>query len=124
MLTKRWMQFASGFAGFAAAHVIEAAKWRDWFQGQYAPWFLNSGRAVLFTSICLFIVGAVATIRSTRPFALGLLVGAGAAAAMVVILFGGGNAGTIFPIVVATGGAVVVASAVAGALAGAAVGAR
>jgi len=117
MLTKDWIPFTIGFLAFALAHLIEAATWADWFGGRYRPWFLNSGRAVALTSICLFVVSALVARKSDRYIARALATALGAVTAMAVILFVGGDPGSIFPIVLATGAAVVVAITFAGALA-------
>ena len=52
----RLTSFLSGAAAFTAAHAVEVIAWRDVFApaGDYAPWFLNAGRAVAFTAACLF----------------------------------------------------------------------
>jgi hypothetical protein len=123
MLTRAWVPVVTGFVTFVAAHAIEAARWREWFHGEYAPWFLNSGRAVLFTSAALFAAAAVTAARTGRPIGHGLKTAAGAVAAMIAVL-ATGDAGTIFPIVLAVGASIVVVTAVAGALAGAALRAR
>ena len=117
MLMKNWMPFTSGFFAFVAAHLIEAAKWNDWFRGQYRPWFLNSGRAMLFTATCVFVVSAIVALRSDGYLARASSIAIGAVTAMFVVLFVGGDPGTIFPIVIATGAVVLTAIAFAGALA-------
>ena len=105
----RWFGFAIGAAAFAAAHGIEVLMWSAWFGGAHAPWFLNSGRAVAFTLGVLFAAGLVGGLRRLP----GLTIAAGAAAAMVAVLFWSG-AGTIFPIVLAGGGALVLVSTILG----------
>jgi len=117
MLTKHGVPFASGFVAFVAAHLVESAKWADWFGAQYRPWFLNSGRAAAFTAACIFVVSATAVMRSDRPLARAATVAMGAVTAMIVVFFVGGDPGSIFPIVIATGSAVIAVSAFAGALA-------
>src|SRR3954465_5393315 len=104
-----WMPRPTGFvigaAVFGAAPALEARHWSDWFNGEYEPWFLNSGRAVLFTLGLLWVASALtaALARSPRP-ARGLAISSGAFVAMAVVLFGGRNPGTLFPITLASGG--------------------
>jgi hypothetical protein len=117
----RWKGVISGALSFVAAHLVETAAWRQWFDpaGQYGPWFLNSGRAVAFTAGCLLLGGAASAIRSSdrrAAFAQGVSVAAGACVAMAVVLFATGP-GTLFPIVLAIGGSIAIVSALAGALA-------
>src|SRR3954462_16016178 len=98
-----WMPRLTGFvigaAVFVAAHALEARHWSDWFNGEYEPWFLNSGRAVLFTLGLLAAASALtaALARSPRPVG-GLAICSGAFVAMAVVLFAGRNPGTLFPI--------------------------
>ena len=112
-----------GAATFLAAHAVEVAMWSAWFDGRYAPWFLNSSRAVALTAASLLVVGAIVALTGfdrQRWLIVGLNLAAGAAAAMIVVLFAVGP-GTLFPIAMVIGTLVVGASSVAGALAGAAV---
>jgi hypothetical protein len=112
-----------GAATFLAAHVVEVAGWREWFYGVYAPWFLNSGRAVALTAGSLMVVAAIAalTISDRRDWlVVGMNLTAGATVAMVIVLFAVGP-GTLFPIAIVIGTVVVAVSSAAGALAGAAV---
>src|SRR5437763_10617386 len=51
--------FVIGAAAFLAAHALDARHWSDWFNGEYEPWFLNSGRAVLFTLGLLWMASAL-----------------------------------------------------------------
>lgn len=115
--------FITGGIAFAAAHAIEASHWSDWFHGSYEPWFLNSGRAVLFTMAVLTLasVALAALNRSARPVR-GIAIGGGAFVTMAVVLFAGPGPGTIFPIVLVVGGAALLCSSVAGAWAGAVIG--
>lgn len=118
------MRHAIGFIGggmaFAAAHAIEASHWSDWFRGQYEPWFLNSGRAMLFTMAVLTLasVAIAALNRSSQPVR-GIAIGGGAFVTMTVLLFASPGPGTLFPIVLAAGGATLLCSSVAGAWVGA-----
>jgi hypothetical protein len=120
MLMRHVTGFIVGGIAFAAAHAIEARHWSDWFRGSYEPWFLNSGRAVLFTLGLLWVVSAAlaALTRSPRPVR-GVAAGGGAFIAMAVLLFSGPGPGTLFPIVLAAGGAALLCSSLAGAWAGA-----
>ena len=114
--------FVIGAAVFVAAHALEARHWSDWFNGAYEPWFLNSGRAVLFTLGLLWVASALtaALARSPRPVR-GLTICAGAFVAMVVVLFTGGGPGTLFPLTLGFGGVALFCSVVAGARAGTAI---
>jgi hypothetical protein len=114
----RWKGALLGAATFVAAHLVQTLWWTTWFRGAYAPWFLNSGRAVAFTTGCQFIASAIASAADPREALVrGGSVAAGAAAAMVVVLAFAGP-GTLFPIVIAVGTSVLAAASVAGALAG------
>jgi len=105
----RCFGFAVGLLTFVAAHAIEVAKWAAWFGGAHAPWFLNSGRAVIFTLGCLFVASLIAgTLRWS-----GAALAAGAATAMTAVLFFGGGS-TIFPIVLAAGGLLIAATSLLG----------
>ena len=114
--------FVIGAAVFAAAHALEARHWSDWFNGEYEPWFLNSGRAVLFTLGLLGVASALtaALARSPRPVR-GLAIYGGAFVAMAVVLFTGAGAGTLFPIALGSGGVALFCSIIAGTTAGAAI---
>jgi len=114
--------FVIGAAVFVAAHALEARHWTDWFNGEYDPWFLNSGRAVLFTLGLLWVVSALtaAFARSPRPVR-GLAICGGAFVAMAVVLFTGDGPGTLFPIALGFGGVALFCSSVAGATVGAAI---
>jgi hypothetical protein len=122
MLT-RWKEVVLGAAAFLAAHTVEVWAWRTWFApaGHFAAWFLNSGRAVAFTGVCLFVVSAINSAFRSADQGESLIRGAcfsgGAAAAMTVVLFVTGP-GTIWPIVLVSGAAIVAASAVSGSLVG------
>ena len=113
---------AVGIVSFLGAHAIEVARWQAWFEppggADVAPWFLNSGRALAFMALALFAAGGLATAFTRSPMgearARGYNVAAGAFAAMVVVLFAG-DPGTIFPIVLAFGAVVAIASSLAGA---------
>ncbi len=129
MSVLRWRAILYGAAAFLIAHTIERFLWARFFSAGNAAlpaWFLNSGRAVLFTAICLAIAGLVvgAMARDRRELLAGAAnVAGGGIVAMIVALFTGGP-GTIFPLVIIAGGALVIAGSFAGALATLAVSAR
>jgi hypothetical protein len=112
-----------GGVTFLVAHAIEVYEWRAWFAPATgaAAWFLNSGAAAGFTISCLLAAGAIAgAFRSAdRRDALvrGASFSAGAVAAMTAVLFATGP-GTIWPIVLLIGAAIVTASSMVGTLAG------
>lgn len=116
----RLIGFVAGALAFVAAHAVERAHWRDWFQGAHEPWFLNSGRAIVFTIAWVCVVSAlVAAFNwSTRPVR-GITIAAGAFAAMTAVLFlKEEGPGTIFPIVMVVGGAILLTSSALGAWVG------
>jgi uncharacterized membrane protein len=118
----RWKSVLLGAIAFLAAHVVESAAWTTWFHGEYAPWFLNSGRAVAFTAGSLLIIGLVAGINTSAWRDSMITAGnflAGAVAAMIVVLFAVGP-GTLFPIAIVIGVAVLGVSSAAGVFAGSA----
>jgi hypothetical protein len=114
--------FVIGAVVFVAAHALEARHWTDWFNGEYDPWFLNSGRAVLFTLGLLWVASALtaALSRSPRPVR-GFAICGGAFVAVAVVLFTGRGPGTLFPITLGFGGAALFCSIVAGVRAGTAI---
>jgi len=113
----RCFGFAVGLLTFVAAHAIEVAKWAAWFGGAHAPWFLNSGRAVIFTLGCLFVASLIAGILRWSGAALAT----GAATAMTAVLFFG-EGSTIFPIVLAAGGLLIAATSLLGSWLGSEIG--
>ncbi len=111
-----WREGAAGAAAFAAAHLVERWRWTEWFggAGEHAPWFLNSGRAVAFTAAALFIVGAIgARSLGGAGRAGGIAMAAGAVTSMIVVLTIVGP-GTLFPIVIGVGAAIVTVSTMVG----------
>jgi len=121
---RRWMPhlvgFAVGAAAFAAAHALEASHWVDWFNGEYEPWFLNSGRAVLFTLALLWIASALTTAFASSPRQVrGLAICGGAFVAMILVLCTGPGPGTLFPFTLASGAVALLCSTLTGAWAGA-----
>lgn len=119
----RWRAMVLGALTFLVAHAILLAGWTTWFEpgGAHAAWFLNSGRGVAFTIVCLIAGGALAGANGRAAAADRIVTGAafaaGAVIAMAVVLFSG-DAGTIFPIVLCIGAVIALVSGVAGALAG------
>ena len=109
----RWKNAVLGAVVFVAAHLVLWAGWREWFRpgGDFPPWFLNSGRAVVLTAVLLFIAGALVASGNLA---------AGAIVAMCVVLALTGP-GTLFPIALTIGAGVAVISSAAGALAGSAI---
>jgi len=120
MLT-RWKEVVLGGAAFLAAHAVQVWAWRAWFApaGDFAAWFLNSGRAAAFTAACLFVVSAISSAFGSADRRDSLVRGAyfsgGAVAVMTVVLFITGP-GTIWPIVLVAGAAIVITSGVSGSL--------
>ena len=111
-IRNRGIAFALGALAFATAHLIEAALWTTWFGGQHEPWFLNSGRAVAFTTALLFGV----SLAGGGIGLSGTMISAGAFMAMAVIMFlKNSGPGTIFPIVMAFGGLLILAPTALGA---------
>ena len=110
--------FMIGVLTFVGAHTVEVAMWRDWFGGEHAPWFLNSGRAVAFTMGCIFMASVAESALATSELPVGgVTVALGAVAAMTAVLMAGPG-GTIFPIALAIGGELLLLSSAAGALVG------
>jgi hypothetical protein len=113
----RGLAFVVGFLAFLTAHAIQVVEWAGWFGGAYEPWFLNSGRAIAFT---VAVVGAAGTLGALFVPALartrGVTLALGAFVAMTAVLFlKPGGPGTIFPIVMASGGGCLLASGTLGA---------
>jgi hypothetical protein len=109
--THRAVGFAAGTLTFAAAHAVEVLEWAAWFGNAYAPWFLNSGRAVAFMMACLLVSSLIAGWLRLS----GVMFAAGAATAMIAVLFlKEGGPGTIFPIVIAAGTAFILAVSLLG----------
>jgi hypothetical protein len=119
----RWKSLVLGAVVFGIAHWLQVTWWRDWFQpnGDYPPWFLNSGRAVAFTAGLLFVAGVLLGIVSRgvsqEAIVLGGNLAAGAVAAMGVVL-GLTGPGTLFPIALTIGAGIAAISAITGALVG------
>jgi hypothetical protein len=123
----RWRGVVFGALTFLGAHAVLLAGWRSWFEpgGVHAAWFLNSGRGVAFTALCLVagsaLAAAIGRDKTLRErIGTGLAFAAGAVIAMACVLFAG-DAGTIFPIVLVFGALIALVSGLAGAVAGGAV---
>lgn len=107
---------------FVVTHLVVVSEW-SWMEPGRAdpPWFLNAGRAVAFTAVCLFMAGALrsgwASVDIRGSILEGANVAAGAALAMCAVLVAKGP-GTLFPIALAIGAAIAAASSIAGALVG------
>lgn len=117
-----WKDIIAGGLTFLVAHVIEVEAW-PWFDpaGTSTPWFLNAGRAVAFTAASLLLAGVIAS-AVTSPsrqgtIAHGCNIALGAIVAMTIVLFAKGP-GTLFPIALALGAVIAVASSVCGAMVG------
>ena len=116
----RWKSLLLGAATFAAAHAVQAAAWTTWFHGVYAPWFLNSGRAVAFTAACLLVAGMIVglgTRTQRESIVAGCNLAAGAVVGMAIVLLVTGAGGNLFPIAFVVGTVVISVSSVGGALA-------
>lgn len=114
----RWTSVLVGGAAFVGAHLVQTLAWQTWFHGAYNPWFLNSGRAVAFTAALLVLAGAIVSAADRRESIIrGANAAAGALAAMMATLAVVGP-GNLFPIVIAFGAAIAIASTEVGALAG------
>ena len=118
-----WTRFTVGFLTFIVAHVIEVTLWQRWFGADNRPWFLNSGRAAALTISGMFVASMIATARSDRPLVQGLSIAAGGVTAMAIVLLLTGQS-SLFPIVLAIGGGLVILSSVMGAWVGGAVSGR
>jgi hypothetical protein len=118
----RWKSLTLGAVAFLASHALESANWSAFDPGAaYSPWFLNSGRAVVFTAACLLAAAAIEGIVAASTWRDAIVRGgniaAGAFVAMCIVLLARGP-GTLFPIALALGGLVAAASSIAGALIG------
>jgi len=120
LLMARALGFAAGAFAFWVAHVLERAHWIDWFHGEYDPWFLNSGRAILVTIGAVAVASAVVAALAAAPrTATGLTVAAGAFTSMTLVLFlKPAGPGSIFPIVMVVGGVLLLVVSLAGAWTG------
>jgi len=116
----RWRAILSGAAAFLLAHNLERVMWTTWFTDAQSmvPWFLNSGRAVAVTLLCVFVAEVLSGLFEPDRHDLvrhAANVSAGAIIALIFALFASGP-GTIAPLVIIIGGALVIAAAFAGSL--------
>jgi hypothetical protein len=116
-----WKNVAAGGLTFLIAHAIEVEAWPVFDPaGGTTPWFLNAGGALAFTAAALLVIGflsALTTSNRLSTIARGGSIAAGAIAAMTVVLFAKGP-GTLFPIALAIGAAIAIASSISGAMLG------
>jgi hypothetical protein len=111
-----------GAAAFVAIHLVIVAMWQTWFGGSaaYAPWFLNASSTVAFTTAVFASINLLAAVLSAdgrieARFVAAALIAAGAALPMIVILFmTRGGPGTLFPIAITIGLALIFLGGVAG----------
>ena len=111
-----------GAAAFVAIHLVIVVTWRTWLGGSaaYAPWFLNASSAVAFTIAVFAAINLLAAVLSAdgrieARFVAAAAIAAGAALPMIVILFTmRGGPGTLFPIAIAIGLALIFLGGVAG----------
>jgi hypothetical protein len=115
----QWHSLLLGAATFFATHLVVVRLWAAWFDGRREPWFLDSGRAVGFTAFCVAAAAAVASAswgrNRSEAMVHGANVAAGALLAMIAVLVSVGP-GTIFPIVILFGGAILLVSSAVGSL--------
>jgi hypothetical protein len=83
-------------------------------------WFLNSGRGVSAVGLACAVVGALVGFGRRDSVPKAVMVASGAVVAMIAVLFSIGP-GTIFPIVIVFGTAIIAGATAAGAGAGTAV---
>jgi hypothetical protein len=115
----RWTSLVLGAATFLVAHVVEVLRWTAWFSPQWRPFFMNSGRAVAFTTACVLIAGVLAGIfardRSDALIHAGNVT-AGAAVVMTALIVYP-EPGRLFPIAIIYGVAILAVGTYLGALA-------
>jgi hypothetical protein len=114
-----WRLLLAGAATFLAAHATEVAAQI----GGPDPWFISAAPSALLTSAAIFSVGLVAGAWTAGPMleALlgGILLALGAAIPLVVTLFTHPRGpGSLFPIAIALGIALLGGSSFGGAIAG------
>jgi len=117
----RGIRFAIGFLTFLAAHAVEVRQWSAWFGGAHPPWFLNSGRAIVFTLGCVCAASCMMALFSASAQRVrGITFAVGSFVAMTAVMFlQKGGPGTIFPIVMVVGGLLILVSSTFGAFIGA-----
>jgi len=128
---------------FFATHVVIVARWHAWFargvgvagtggtaapgidrtSDTYAPWFMNSTGAVVFTVVVFLLVNLVVALagahhRVDRAVLGAANVAAGAVIVMTIVLFTyPGGPGNLFPIAIVIGAVLITIASVAGAMA-------
>lgn len=115
-----------GALTFLGLHLALVATWSAWFDGggHFAPWFMNSVRSVEACAVVFALVGGCVSTLDRRPgvdtrFASGAYLALGALVPMVAVLFTlPGGPGTLFPIAVVTGWAIVLVASTVGACLG------
>ena len=115
----RWTSLVLGATAFLTAHAVEVIMWTAWFSPEFKPFFTNSGRAVVFTTACVLSAGLLAGLlaRDRRDALIHAgNVTAGAAIVLTGVLFRAGP-GTLFPIVIVLGIAIVAVGSFLGTLA-------
>jgi hypothetical protein len=113
----RLVGFAVGVLAFLAAHGIQVLEWNAWFGGVHEPWFLNAGRAIALTLASVGVASLIVAVRNASARKVrGISIAAGAFVAMTAVLFlKPGGPGTIFPMVMASGGLLILAASTLGA---------
>ncbi len=123
---RRVMLMVTGAATFVVVHLVVVATWQTTMRGEatFAPWFLNSGRAIVWM-LAAFAVAALGASASddrrtaTAMFDVAAWIAIGGAIPMIIVLFTlRGGPGTIFPIVIVGGALFLLAGALVGAAAG------
>lgn len=112
---------ALGATAFLTAHLTERLLWTSFFGDgavSTVAWFTNSGRAVLFTVTCVAVASLIAGVaaRERRDLVVVAANVAGGGIVAMLVALGATGVGTIFPLVIVIGGALVIAGAFAGAL--------
>src|SRR5215471_5914720 len=115
-----------GAATFLAVHRAIVASWQSAFDSAsaFAPWFLNSGKAILWMILAFAVVGFSAFVFVGRRtagawFDIGATTATGGGIPMIFVLFGmRGGPGTIFPIVIVGGWLFLLAGSLTGAAVG------
>jgi hypothetical protein len=111
MLSKhRVVGVVIGVFEFVATHLLLVTKWTTWFHGPFEPWFLNSASAGAFTVACLFAGSLVAGLFDIS----GVFVWVGAVTAMTLVLVIPPGPGTLWPIAMVIGGAILAVAILGG----------
>ena len=121
---KRLAAVIAGAVTFLAVHAILVRTWPVWSSGAdgFAPWFMNSGRAVLLAAAVFLAVSAIcgATLSEPRAESAAMTAGhvtIGAVLVMIGVLFRlPGGPGTLFPVAIVVGALVIGGASVTGAV--------